>query len=202
MLFCCAALLCGLRRCAALSFSLQLTIYAAVQYAAVQCVTGNKFAHCNQRAWHTHFLITVQGYVTRTLRNMHPTCWWPCELGRTVSQSHCVLQVVDWMLRSGVKPNVRTYTALVTSMGNARQWHKALELIQQMKAAAVNGSGVEPNAYTYSALLKTMGDQVGCSGSADYPLFVNQLHEVVPIMLTARVRTDSMLGHVPGCTQY
>jgi pentatricopeptide repeat protein len=44
-------------------------------------------------------------------------------------------------------------------MGNARQWHKALELIQQMKVAAVNGSGVEPNAYTYSALLKTMGDQ-------------------------------------------
>ncbi len=85
------------------------------------------------------------------------------------------------MLRSGVKPNVRTYTALVTSMGNARQWHKALELIQQMKVAAVNGSGVDPNAYTYSALLKTMGDQVGRLVAAENLAFCGQIHEVYPL---------------------
>lgn len=70
-----------------------------------------------------------------------------------------MLQVVDWMLRSGVKPNVRTYTALITAMGNAQQWDLALDLIQRMKAPQAWGS-VEPNAYTYSALLKTMGEQV------------------------------------------
>lgn len=58
-----------------------------------------------------------------------------------------------------VKPNVRTYTALVTAMGNAQQWDRALEIVRRMKAQAQWG-GCEPNAYTYSALLKTMGEQV------------------------------------------
>lgn len=58
-----------------------------------------------------------------------------------------------------IKPNVRTYTALVTALGNGRQWKEAFLLIQQMRSNS-GFNGVEPNAYTYSALLKAMGEQV------------------------------------------
>ena len=61
--------------------------------------------------------------------------------------------------RSGVKPNVRTYTALVTALGNAQQWDRALKLLRGMKQP--HGSSIEPNAYTYSALIKALGEQVG-----------------------------------------
>ena len=60
--------------------------------------------------------------------------------------------------RSGVKPNVRTYTALVTALGNAQQWDRALKLLRGMKQP--HGSSIEPNAYTYSALIKALGEQV------------------------------------------
>lgn len=53
------------------------------------------------------------------------------------------------MLRSDIKPNVRTYTALIAALGNAGQWERALEVVQRMRRHAY-GSGIEPNAYTYS----------------------------------------------------
>jgi pentatricopeptide repeat protein len=56
-----------------------------------------------------------------------------------------------------VKPNVRTYTALITALGNGKQWSRALNLLRSLKNDASSGR-VEPNAYTYSALLKTMGE--------------------------------------------
>lgn len=59
--------------------------------------------------------------------------------------------------QAGVKPNVRTYTALITALGNAKQWSRALELLRSLKADTSSGR-IEPNAYTYSALLKTMGE--------------------------------------------
>lgn len=59
--------------------------------------------------------------------------------------------------QAGVKPNVRTYTALITALGNAKQWSRALDLLRSLKADTSSGR-VEPNAYTYSALLKTMGE--------------------------------------------
>lgn len=74
------------------------------------------------------------------------------------------LQVVDWMVAAGIKPNVRTYTALMTAFGNAREWERALALLRLMRAQAGAG-GVEPNAYTYSALIKAMGEQVHATPS-------------------------------------
>jgi pentatricopeptide repeat protein len=53
------------------------------------------------------------------------------------------------MLRSDIKPNVRTYTALISALGNARQWDKALDIVARMKRHGY-GAGIEPNAYTYS----------------------------------------------------
>lgn len=58
-------------------------------------------------------------------------------------------QVVEWMMRSDIKPNVRTYTALITALGNARQWDRALDIVARMKRHGY-GAGIEPNAYTYS----------------------------------------------------
>ena len=54
---------------------------------------------------------------------------------------------------------MRTYTALVTALGNAQQWDRALKLLRGMKQP--HGSSIEPNAYTYSALIKALGEQVG-----------------------------------------
>ena len=60
---------------------------------------------------------------------------------------------------AGIKPNVRTYTALITALGNASEWDRALGLLRRMRACSAPG-GVEPNAYTYSALIKALGEQV------------------------------------------
>lgn len=75
-----------------------------------------------------------------------------------------------------MKPNVRTYTALVTAMGNARQWSRALATIERMKHTQVANSSVEPNAYTYSALIKAMGEQVCCS-----PTSVKCNHSIIQL---------------------
>jgi hypothetical protein len=61
---------------------------------------------------------------------------------------------------AGVKPNVRTFTALVTAMANDCQWRRALLTVRRMKGNRASASTVEPNAYTYSALLKAMGERV------------------------------------------
>ncbi len=63
------------------------------------------------------------------------------------------------VVQHGVRPNVRTYTALITAMCNAKQWDRALETLHRMKTSQSLGH-VEPNAYTYSAILKTMGEHV------------------------------------------
>ena len=63
------------------------------------------------------------------------------------------------MASAGIKPNVRTYTALITALGNASEWDRALGLLRRMRACGAPG-GVEPNAYTYSALIKALGEQV------------------------------------------
>ena len=59
--------------------------------------------------------------------------------------------------QAGVKPNVRTYTALIAALGAARQWERALATLRSLCEDASAGR-VEPNAYTYSALLKAMGE--------------------------------------------
>jgi len=61
-----------------------------------------------------------------------------------------------------VRPNVRTYTALVTALGNGGQWARALDTLGAMRREGPGGH-VEPNAYTYSALLKAMGEQGECA---------------------------------------
>ena len=63
------------------------------------------------------------------------------------------------MLAAGIKPNVRTYTALMTAFSNAREWERARSLLRSMHAQQGHAA-VEPNAYTYSALIKAMGEQV------------------------------------------
>ena len=60
---------------------------------------------------------------------------------------------------AGIRPNVRTYTALVAALGRGGQWDRARRLLGDMRRGCPWG-GAEPNAYTYSALLKCMGDQV------------------------------------------
>ena len=61
---------------------------------------------------------------------------------------------------AGIRPNVRTYTALVAALGRGCQWGRAQRLLREMRRGQPWG-GVEPNAYTYSALLKAMGEMVG-----------------------------------------
>lgn len=63
------------------------------------------------------------------------------------------------MLRSDIKPNVRTYTALITALGNARQWERALDIVARMKRHGY-GAGIEPNAYTYSGVRPPLGRSV------------------------------------------
>lgn len=60
--------------------------------------------------------------------------------------------VVGWMLANGVRPNARTYTALMAALGNAKRWGRAVEVLSRMQST--EWGGVQPNAYTYSALLK------------------------------------------------
>lgn len=55
-----------------------------------------------------------------------------------------------------MKPNVRTYTALITALGNAKQWKRAMKTLAAMKGD--RSGNMEPNAYTYSALLKALGE--------------------------------------------
>lgn len=59
--------------------------------------------------------------------------------------------------QAGVKPNVRTYTALIAALGAAKQWERALATLRSLREDKSAGH-VEPNAYTYSALLKAMGE--------------------------------------------
>ena len=56
-----------------------------------------------------------------------------------------------------MKPNVRTYTALIAALGAAKQWERALATLRSLGDDSSAGR-VEPNAYTYSALLKAMGE--------------------------------------------
>ncbi len=63
------------------------------------------------------------------------------------------------MHSAGIRPNVRTYTALVGALGRGGQWTRAQRLLRDMRRGQPWG-GTEPNAYTFSALLKTMGEQV------------------------------------------
>lgn len=60
-------------------------------------------------------------------------------------------------MQEKVKPNVRTYTALITALGNAKQWKRAMATLHAMKNDK-SGTYVEPNAYTFSALLKSLGE--------------------------------------------
>ena len=60
-------------------------------------------------------------------------------------------------MQQKVKPNVRTYTALITALGNAKQWKRAMATLHAMKNDK-SGTYVEPNAYTFSALLKSLGE--------------------------------------------
>ena len=108
---------------------------------------------------------TMRAALTVLLKSAHSE-FWPVML--RLQLLHCpasqpVLQVAALTFccsscRSGVKPNVRTYTALVTALGNAQQWDRALKLLRGMKQP--HGSSIEPNAYTYSALIKALGEQV------------------------------------------
>ena len=65
--------------------------------------------------------------------------------------------VVHCCAQAGVKPNVRTYTALIAALGAAKQWERALGTLRSLREDTSAGR-VEPNAYTYSALLKAMGE--------------------------------------------
>ena len=51
---------------------------------------------------------------------------------------------------------MRTYTALMTAMGNAKEWARAVEMLYKMQLP--EWGKVAPNAYTYSALLKSLGE--------------------------------------------
>ncbi|KAG2430965.1 hypothetical protein HYH02_013498 [Chlamydomonas schloesseri] len=64
--------------------------------------------------------------------------------------------VVAWMLSNSVRPNARTYTALMAALGNAKRWARAVEVLGRMQTP--EWGGVQPNAYTYSALLKSLGE--------------------------------------------
>lgn len=76
------------------------------------------------------------------------------------------------MLSAGIRPNVRTYTALVAALGRGSQWPRAQRLLRDMRRGAP-WAGAEPNAYTYSALLKSMGDQARFLASPpSFPLHV------------------------------
>lgn len=72
------------------------------------------------------------------------------------SQHQRAESVVQWMLGYGLKPNVRTYTALLTALGNGNQWERAVEMLRLMQTP--EWGSVQPNAYTYSALLKSLGE--------------------------------------------
>ena len=82
-------------------------------------------------------------------------------------------------MQNGVKPNVRTYTALITALGNAKQWKRAMSTLDAMKHDT-SSNHVEPNAYTYSALLKALGEH-GQWGIAEkvYP-WVHSFLSMIP----------------------
>ncbi len=73
------------------------------------------------------------------------------------------------MHSAGIRPNVRTYTALVAALGRGGQWERARRLLGDMRRGCPWG-GAEPNAYTYSALLKCMGDQVRIGALRTIPI--------------------------------
>ena len=67
---------------------------------------------------------------------------------------------------------MRTFTALVTAMGNDSQWERAIGTIRDMRGQAGWATAVEPNAYTYSALLKAMGEKVRAELFLQFPPFL------------------------------
>lgn len=60
--------------------------------------------------------------------------------------------VVQWMLRSGLQPNVRTYTALMSAMAVGGQCVRAVEVLYKMQLP--EWGSVAPNTYSYSVLIK------------------------------------------------
>ncbi|CAD7702603.1 unnamed protein product [Ostreobium quekettii] len=56
------------------------------------------------------------------------------------------------------KPREQAFTALINMCGQARDWRKAVEVFEAMKAAR----GVRPNTYTYSALI------AACSNAGEW----------------------------------
>ncbi len=90
--------------------------------------------------------------------------------------------VVGWMLSAAVRPNARTFTALMAALGNAKRWGRAVEVLRRMQTP--EWGSVAPNAYTYSALLK-VGEAVveGCLchlGAATCPARVCVTSMAVP----------------------
>ena len=79
---------------------------------------------------------------------------------------------------------MRTYTALLTALGNAQQWWRAVELLFVMQTP--ERGGVLPNAYTYSALLKALGEHGQW-----------QLAEAVFAHLEAQVSYRKVASHGP-----
>lgn len=63
-----------------------------------------------------------------------------------------VLQLHDEMILSGVRPNVRTFTTVISACATAGDWKQALSLLQKMEK-----EGVRANRFTYSAAISAMG---------------------------------------------
>jgi pentatricopeptide repeat domain-containing protein 1 len=70
------------------------------------------------------------------------------ELARK-KQATWAMLVLNWMSRNGAEPNIFHYTCVISSCEKARQWEKALALLQEVKKR----KGIEPDEYTYSAAI-------------------------------------------------
>ncbi len=64
--------------------------------------------------------------------------------------------VYDEMRAASIEPNVHVFTALIGAFRRHRPEH-AIELFQELKAAALSNAQLQPTAVTYSVVIEAAG---------------------------------------------
>ena len=72
-------------------------------------------------------------------------------------------QIIQTLRDDGIQPDVRTYSAMISTCGKARNLKAAREYFEEMK-----GAGVEPNVITYNAMVSTCGKRRNLEAAREY----------------------------------
>ena len=96
-------------------------------------------------------------------RGRESSCWpfgmlpstLRCNCASPPRASLYLLQVVQFMLRTGIRPSIYTYTATIRAMVDAGEIDRAMIMVRRMQTP--RWGSVKPNAFVYSMLLTGLG---------------------------------------------